>query len=1392
MPIEKSAEGVSTRWSSYNPIEGRSPPLLKSNMRIGPQLPLAAGPKRAARMLSATLLALVLVRAQEGLAAAPTQIHSEGYCAFYGDCGNNKEANGSLLPDNTVPCVSNTPARLLSGTHLQRLRTVCPVLFTGTDSTYACCSEDQLTAIESSLRISRVILSRCPSCAENFGNLHCQNICSPNQSSFANVTRTNPYTFPNGSQALGVLEYQCFYDQGFADATYDSCKGVRIPATGGYAIGAMCGKYGSALCNTQRWLDYQGDVSNGLAPLAIDFRLVPQGSPAIAGGIVPFNATVWGCGEPVGNSTGEKCSCQDCAQSCPVIEAPRPPAPPFQVGHLSGVLFLCILLFLVLFVVFVVALSCQCCSPSSRRKLKSQGGPWEKPKGPGWPQEPKPRIPCSQRIGRATDRFLSRVFSSWGTLVATYPRTVILICVLAVAVLSGGLASIQMTTNPVELWSAPDSQARQEKAFYEEHFGPFFRTNQVFLTAKNHSGYSYDSLVMGQSNFSGVLSMDVLLDLLDLQQRLQGIVVWSATHGRNVSLKDVCYAPLNPQEPSLTDCAVNSLLQYFQNNRTLLEMNATQTLKGQTSIVDWRDHFLYCINSPLSFKDITALGLSCMADYGGPVFPFLAVGGYSGVSYSEAEALILTVSLNNFPSSDPRFDFVMLWEEQFLKTVKEFQQEHADRYNVAYMAERSLEDEISRSTWEDMPIFVLSYLLIFIYIALALGQYSSCRRILVDSKVTLGVGGILVVLGAVLSSLGFYSYVGVPSSLIILEVVPFLVLALGADNIFIFVLEYQRAEPRPGETSEERIGRVLGEVAPSMLLCSLSEVICFYMGALIPMPAVKTFALYAALAVLFDFLLQISAFVALLALDVRRQEESRLDFCCCFRLEPDGGSPEEKRHEGRLAAFMRRFYAPFVLNGFVRFMVVLLFAGMFCIGIFFMLNVQVGLEQELSVPKDSYMLEYFQALNQYLMVGAPTYFVTTGGYNFSTIPGMNGICSSSGCDEDSMTQKIQYATRFPEQSFLAIPATSWVDDFIDWLNPFSTCCQIHSFGPKKGQFCPSTNYTLTCLQKCMAVPKGTLRPSEEEFHRFLPWFLQDKPNLMCSKGGLGAYDTSVKLGAEGQVLASRFMAYHTPLKNSQEYTEALKVARELAKNITASLRRVPGTDPDFQVFPYTITYVFYEQYLTIALTGLVNVILCLVPTFIVCCVLLGMDIRSGAINLATIVMIVVDTVGAMTLWGVSYNAVSLINLVAAVGISVEFVSHITRAFAVSTQPSKVERAKEALVNMGSAVFAGVALTNLPGIVVLAFAKAQLVQLFFFRLNLLITLLGMLHGLVFLPVILSYFGPEVRLSVLLDQKEGPPPDGHLSVIENPMALEDKQDPPKDQGPPTQRTAMADGP
>ncbi|XP_044474565.1 NPC intracellular cholesterol transporter 1-like isoform X2 [Mangifera indica] len=106
-----------------------------------------------------------------------------------------------------------------------------------------------------------------------------------------------------------------------------------------------------------------------------------------------------------------------------------------------------------------------------------------------------------------------------------------------------------------------------------------------------------------------------------------------------------------------------------------------------------------------------------------------------------------------------------------------------------------------------------------------------------------------------------------------------------------------------------------------------------------------------------------------------------------------------------------------------------------------------------------------------------------------------------------------------------------------------------------------------------------------------------------------------------------------------------------------------------------------------------------------------------------------------------------------VGIAVEFCVHITHAFSVSSG-DKNQRMKEALATMGASVFSGIMLTKLVGVIVLCFSRTEVFVVYFFQMYLALVLLGFLHGLVFLPVVLSVFGPPSRC-VLVEKQEDRP-------------------------------------
>ncbi|XP_045596555.1 NPC intracellular cholesterol transporter 1 isoform X1 [Procambarus clarkii] len=1245
-----------------------------------------------------------------------------GGCVWYGECGRNPEA----LSHGTANCPYSGGPKPLDPIAEATLASVCPEFVADISSVdpsanlSTCCDAAQVTAMVTQMVLGQGLLQRCPTCVRNFRLIYCYMTCSPRQIDFMFPKNTSHALFTNKTI---ITDLEVHVTPEFIDGVYSSCKDVAMPSTNEKALSIMCGIWGEYYCTGQRWFEYMGSVSNGYAPFQIDYVYEESSNTTFK----PFNQTIIPCNMGASNDS-RACSCLDCKASCPQPSPLPPPPQPFTIFGVDGLEVVMALVFLLIASTFTVVYICLSC------RSRSVDIAVDTPTGPSWAEVPN----CLEKAGSWIDDVLEKFFTAWGTVCAEHPWTVLIVGLLVSIGLSVGIIFLRVTTDPVELWAAPNSRSRIEKEFFDKNFEPFYRTEMLIIRPVGVETVSHET-PDGLEVWGPVFNKTFLSEVLHLQNYITNELS-GTSEKEEVHLEDICFKPLSPTNGN---CTIQSVLNYFQNSETNLNISMKDEFGHD---INYLNHLDTCFRNPISPLD-PHLQIPCLGKYGGPVFPYTTLGGFLNGSqvlganppYKNATALVIVLVVNNFYDK-AKIEKAMAWEEAFLTYMKNYTHPMMD---IAFSAERAIQDELKRESEGDVLTILISYCIMFAYIALALGEFTSCSRLLVDSKITLGLGGVVIVLISVSSSIGIYGYIGVPATLIIIEVIPFLVLAVGVDNMFILVQTYQRESRRPTESRSEHIGRVVGQVAPTILLASCSEAACFFLGALSGMPAVHAFALYAGLALSIDFILQVTCFVSLVALDAKRQEENRFDILCCIR----GSGKEGTLEEGPLQKLFKHVYAPTLLSRIVRPIVMIVFAGWLCSSIAVLPKIEIGLDQELSMPDDSYLQKYFEYLATYLSVGPPVYFVLKGGLNFSSFSEQNKICGTVDCNLDSLATQVYISSLLSNRTFIAQPASSWLDDYMDWSlynmqqeSIDAPCCRVKA----DGSFCPATEFNPKCQNCDINVMEDGMRPDPASFMQYLPFFLEDIPSELCPKAGHAAYGQAVNIVTDGQnktsVGASYFMTYHTILKTSSDYYMALEWSRNITKNITAAIN-TGLKEPLYEVFPYSVFYVFYEQYLTMWEDVLTSLGISIVTVLLVSILLSGLDVASSLIVITTIIMILIDLGGLMYWWGVSLNAVSLVNLVMAVGISVEFCSHITHAFSLSMEETRLLRAKEALVTMGSSVLSGITFTKFGGIIVLAFAHSKIFKVFYFRMYLGIVLFGAAHGLIFLPVMLSFCGPR---------------------------------------------------
>ena len=1015
------------------------------------------------------------------------------------------------------------------------------------------------------------------------------------------------------------------------------------------------------------------------------------------------------------------------------------------------------------------------------------------------------------RIGVSMEVVMCKGFTSWGIVCARYPVVVIILSVAICASLATGIKWLEVTTDPIELWAAPSSISRVQKEFFDSSFRPFYRAEQIIIRAIDLPTIPFTDALGVNRTFGPIFHKEEFLyPILELQQSIENLE--TATGHK---LKDVCNKPLSNSDA----CLIQNIWAYWQDSKE--NLNVTRYNENLGRETNYLDHLLACVKNPtLLADDDESQGVACMSRGGVPVEAFFVLGGFlpEGVTsipkdakFEEANSVLINFVVNNYDSKNEAFkddlQRAMEWEKVYLDFMKNFTSRNHQHLDIAFMSERSVQDELDNETSGDIITIVLSYLFMFIYITFSLGRITKWSRFLIESKVTLGLGGIMIVLISVAASIGVFGFAGVPATLIIFEIIPFLVLAVGVDNIFILVQTFQREPRKRSETLQEHIGRVTGEVGPSMLLSSVSESTCFFLGALSDMPAVRAFALYAGMALFIDFFMQITAFISLIALDAARQEDNRFDVACCFSAPKKmiGPKPSDSESEGTLFKLFKYFYAPFLLKKWMRPAVMVVFFGWLCFSLAVVNKIEVGLDQEVSMPDDSYMLKYFNYMQRYLSTGPPMYIVVNNTglkFDFANNETRRRLCGSANCDPYSLVNQVKLWSMEADTTYLSSGgAQSFVDDYETYME---NCCKYdsttlhacptppmskkvrkvrssnksetrvdHDFGKdffdnddffkeNSDDWAVADRQTTTAASAGQAADGSYVVPDHEfsnyddyyfdvdsrqekdpvdyeddgnyadhgmapqpcshesppvfcqvdqdpitsdMYRSYLPIFLEQDPGAQCASAGHAAYSTAISLSPRPNksrltypdkpdprfvrydIKAGSFMAFHSILKTSKDYFEALRWARRLSENLTETLNRnldIPE-DQKVVVFPYSVFYVFYEQYLTIWEDTLTSLGISLLAIFLVTFFLMGLDLRSSLIVIVTITMILVNLGGLMYWWNITLNAVSLVNLVMAVGISVEFCAHITRSFAVNVGDNKISRAEETLTHMGSSV-----------------------------------------------------------------------------------------------------------
>lgn len=387
-------------------------------------------------------------------------------------------------------------------------------------------------------------------------------------------------------------------------------------------------------------------------------------------------------------------------------------------------------------------------------------------------------------------RLLKRVFGWFGERIAKHPLITISLCLVFVSICSVGFVWFQSEKRTVKLFIPQSSQAINDLNTAEKYFRVKIRQEIVLLTAS--------------PDHPNVLAPECLRQAFQVHHAVVGLE----------SYTDFCVTLKGDKAKSLEDCMIITPLEFLLYNETNLDGKNLHEVQNDVNRAYNNSRVLMRNGRPFWYNFNRVFGGSSRKD--GRII--------------SAKALQM-VYLMSDPSDDDMTEKVLEWENTFIDKLSKLV-DTLSCFEVHYSSERSLDDAIAESSGSDIKFVSITFAFMITFACVMLSKF---RNPLTGHSLLANAGVFAVALG-ILAGFGMAMWCRVPFVSIV-GVLPFLVLGIGIDDMFIIVDELDR-QPR-GMSTTDVIRTVMAHSGPTVTMTTVTDLVAFAVSTSTSFPSIR-------------------------------------------------------------------------------------------------------------------------------------------------------------------------------------------------------------------------------------------------------------------------------------------------------------------------------------------------------------------------------------------------------------------------------------------------------------------------------------------------------------------------------------------------------------------------